>query len=702
MKRRWLVIAVAVASVAACQATGSDRVLEIEVLSNRADLLSGGDALVEIVLSDGADVSGLQVSLNGEDVRSTFALRPNGRVQGLLTGLPIGESTLTATLGWSEPTRIQLTNHPIGGPIFAGPQVQPWICRTEELGFGPSIDAQCNAPSKVEFFYRSTESDDFQPYDTANPPADVAEITTDQGVTVPYIVRREQGTLNRGIYSFAVLFDPSTEASPWEPPAAWNGKVYYSFGGGSAPLHYQMGPSNVFFGPPLSRGFVVATTSLNIFLFNSNSVVSAEAVMMLKEHIAETFGPIRYTISTGNSGGAIQQHLIANAYPGLLDGIQPVASFPDLWGNVREGIDCSLLLRYFKSTSPAMWEDVTQRNAVMDNANELPGTCENKVGAGAVSRHADPTVGCWPEAPPPSPEWVYNAETNPEGVRCTGQDYQVAMFGTRPDGLANRPYDNVGVQYGLVAVEAGIISPEQFVDLNEKVGGLDIDINWVPERSEADRMALDVVYRTGQLNLGHGMNTVPVIDARVCYNFEVHSCYQTWVMRARLAKTHGSADNHVVLSSSDFASVSIDLMDLMDRWVAAIKADTSEDPLAVKVVRNKPTEAVDACWIEGERVTDMEGCLEANPYFGSPRLGAGQSLDEDVMKCQLKLLDRMGYSVSFTDDQWARMEEAFPGGVCDWTLPSVGYTAAVPWLSFADGPGGRPLGPAPVSMVVSN
>ena len=48
------------------------------------------------------------------------------------------------------------------------------------------------------------------------------------------------------------------------------------------------------------------------------------------------------------------------------------------------------------------------------------------------------------------------------------------------------------------------------------------------------------------------------------------------------------------------------------------------------------------------------------------------------------------------------MEEAFPGGVCDWTLPSVGYTPAVPWLSFADGPGGRPLGAAPVSMVVTN
>jgi len=140
----------------------------------------------------------------------------------------------------------------------------------------------------------------------------------------------------------------------------------------------------------------------------------------------------------------------------------------------------------------------------------------------------------------------------------------------------------------------------------------------------------------------------------------------------------------------------------MDRWVAAIKADMSEDPLAVKVLRNKPEDAVDTCWLEGKRVTDMERCLEANPYLGNARIGAGRSLGDSVLKCQLKPLDRSAYSVSFTDEQWARMGQAFPGGVCDWTLPGVGYTEAVPWLSFADGPGGQPLGAAPVSVVGRN
>jgi hypothetical protein len=212
-------------------------------------------------------------------------------------------------------------------------------------------------------------------------------------------------------------------------------------------------------------------------------------------------------------------------------------------------------------------------------------------------------------------------------------------------------------------------------------------------------MALEVAYRTGQLNLGHSMNTIPTIDNRICRNSELHSCYHSWVMRARLAQTHGTAASHVIIFSPPDNEVSFDLM---DRWVAAIKADVPQDPLAVKVVRNKPAEAVDTCWIEAERVTDMDRCLQVNPYFGDARLGAGQSLEDGVLKCQLKPLDRSSYSVSFTDDQWVRMEEAFPGGVCDWTLPSVGYTEAIPWLSFADGPGGQPLGAAPFSMVVSH
>ena len=94
--------------------------------------------------------------------------------------------------------------------MFAGPQVQPWFCTTDANGLGPATDGACNAPTKYEFFYRSTDptKTGFQSYDPNHPPSDVATTVTDQGRIVPYIVRRETGTLDRAIYAIAVVFDP--------------------------------------------------------------------------------------------------------------------------------------------------------------------------------------------------------------------------------------------------------------------------------------------------------------------------------------------------------------------------------------------------------------------------------------------------------------------------------------------------------------
>jgi hypothetical protein len=688
--------------------------LEIRTLSNSADLISGGDALVEIVLPLGTDTSNVRVELNQRDITYQFATRADGRFLGLVDQLKLGENKLTAKAKGKPVEELTITNYPIGGPIFSGPQVQPWICETVAGGLGPAQDAQCNAPTKVEFFYRSTNpaTPGFLPYDHANPPTDVRTTTTDQGVTVPYIVRRETGTLNRSIYSFAVLADPSQAVAPWLSPRAWNHKLYYLFGGGAEPKHRQGVPTSVLLvqgGPTsnpsfrdlaLSRGFAVAMTSRDILQNNSNTVTSAESVMMLKEHIIETLGEIRYTMSVGGSGASILQHLIANAYPGLLNGIQPSLSLPDLWTTNTEAQDCSLLVRYFTSTAPQLWPDVAQQNAVMDNANELPGTCRGMVSPfyrvdyawmNPTSTSCDANV-VGGGVPNPEP-WMYDPVTNPTGTRCTLQDYQVAIFGTRrQDGFANRPYDNVGLQYGLKSLQAGKITPEQFVDLNEKVGGRDIDWHWTPQRSVADLLALRAAYRSGQVNLGGGMATVAAIDLGACevdfvsptFNSNLHSCFHTPSMVARLVKTNGHADNQVVLRLAP-EDVSFDVL---DRWLAAIEADTSSDPLAVKVVRNKPADAVDACWINGQKVIDAAVCAAAFPSFGDPRIGAGASIEDDVLKCELTPLSRSDYAVSFTDAQWARLQGAFPSGVCDWTKVSVGYTQAVPWLSFDEGPGG--------------
>src|SRR2546430_13159863 len=68
----------------------------IKVLSGRADLASGGDALVAIELPPGVSESRVRVTVGGRNVTGRFAKRANGRYEGLLTGLPHGPNVLTA------------------------------------------------------------------------------------------------------------------------------------------------------------------------------------------------------------------------------------------------------------------------------------------------------------------------------------------------------------------------------------------------------------------------------------------------------------------------------------------------------------------------------------------------------------------------------------------------------------------------------
>jgi hypothetical protein len=77
---------------------------------------------------------------------------------------------------------------------------------------------------------------------------------------------------------------------------------------------------------------------------------------------------------------------------------------------------------------------------------------------------------------------------------------------------------------------------------------------------------------------------------------------------------------------------------------------------------------------------------------------AGDAPTVYTMKCRLKPLRRTDYpGVTFTDAQWATLQATFPDGVCDFSKPGVGFRPPVPWLTYADGPGGKPLGEAPRS-----
>src|SRR5260221_12829328 len=114
-------------TLAAGVACAADNV-QIYVLSNRADLISGGEALVEVTIPAGADPAAMRVAVGQRDVTSAFAVRADGRYLGLIEGLALGENVVTAQLPGGGAARITIASHPSGGPVFSGPQVQPWSC----------------------------------------------------------------------------------------------------------------------------------------------------------------------------------------------------------------------------------------------------------------------------------------------------------------------------------------------------------------------------------------------------------------------------------------------------------------------------------------------------------------------------------------------------------------------------------------------
>ena len=83
-----------------------------------------------------------------------------------------------------------------------------------------------------------------------------------------------------------------------------------------------------------------------------------------------------------------------------------------------------------------------------------------------------------------------------------------------------------------------------------------------------------------------------------------------------------------------------------------MEADNRNVPLSQKVLDDKPAGASDECFIGPSltETTDPAACAAAFPHYGDARLGAGESMTDNAMQCQLKPLDRADYPVTFTDD----------------------------------------------------
>ena len=222
---------------------------------------------------------------------------------GVVTGLLNGKNVLVVRAGNSKKaTRLTITNHPIGGPVIAGRRQLPFVCATPtpQPATLARLGHQCQrAPyrgdrramqhrNRVPFLLQdhraglrqraarpsppavAPANTCFKPFTPGQPaPADSETTTTDLGITVPYIVRVERGTIDRGIFDIAVLFDPAQDWKPWAPQAAWNGKVVHSFGASTGQPRRQFRSEQSWVDDSaLSRGFMVVDNSMTDTLFN--------------------------------------------------------------------------------------------------------------------------------------------------------------------------------------------------------------------------------------------------------------------------------------------------------------------------------------------------------------------------------------------------------------------------------------------------
>lgn len=741
--------------LAACSSSPESATAQLNVVSNRADLVSGGDVLVEVLLSSADGRGALTLLSNGTDVTSALeATADPRRLIGRIEGLRIGENTLSTNIGNS----VTVTNHPKGGPVFTGPQIQPWECRND------ADDEQCNKAPSYSWLYKSSNplAAGLSDYDPENPASDVADTTTDTGETVPFIVRKEVGFQGRDEYTFFTLHKPDEPWTPANPQSQWNGAIMVPHGGncrghhrtsdsrtddysGTIPAVPLLEQSYI---TALSMGYsVLAASALNLG-HNCNLSYQAEALMMAKEQFIENYGPVRFTIGSGCSGGAITQNMIANAYPGLYQGLLTTCTYPDVISTATQFADYHILLKYFDSNipipeAPEDFESFTnlmadlagtvvnlnvardgtpftvpQQNAVYGH---LAGIVNASLADSALFAEAvNPASGCGgvPATVPGDPSTRFDDETNPAGERCDVLTFMENIVGPRErfpaadprdrwsqhekdlgKGFAGFPLGNEGVQYGLLPLQNGTITPAQFLALNVNIGGIDPSLNVTPQRLKPDYPALPNAYRSGILNTIVNMDTVPIINMTGPDPGAAHDSVHGYWVRWRLDREFGHHDNFAhwggvtpLIGDLSYMNQSLEVM---GEWLRAIEADGSDRPLAEKVVINRPDSAADQCnGIPGVMCPD-----ELMLVFGTPRTEAGADKYGDQAQCQLKPFSREddygfandGLPLPFpdwTDAEWEQLEAAFDVNgtpmVCDWSKRPLEWQPTIPWLRYQD------------------
>ncbi|MCJ8322068.1 MAG: DUF6351 family protein [Colwellia sp.] len=638
--------------------------------------------------------------------------------------------------------------------LYSGSNQYPFYCMTlnadlgqpivdNQQGYGvpvyKSIDKQqqiigyskdCNALSKLSY-YRITGELNIEQVGLT----ELSEHSLDAAAVK--LFRIEQGTINRFVYTMIMPISVD-EVGDRLAKSQWNNRLIYQFNGGSG-IGYRQGRQTAKRVmkrqiSQLLNGYAVISSSGNRTSYTYNMLLAEDTARRVKKQFTSLYGQPLYTVGIGGSGGGLAQYLIGQNSTGILDGLIPLYSYPDMITQTSYALDCDLLNNYFtfRADNRSSWNDWNHRQLIegMNALNDFPQRTAylqpvNQLMAGFI-----------PSLPQGNSECINgyfglsSFINNPQQgfirdffhqsvVQQTKWSYWQdlkELLGVDEHGYGLSTWDNVGVQYGLKAFVENSITVEEFLDINKKIGG------WKPQnkmekeailtpfgrklplwlslwgnqnitevendiaaRSQGSIIAMQQAYRWGQVFIGKV--ELPIIDVRhyLEQDLDMHHVSASFYSRLRLEQANGHSNNQIIWLSDKRYNPAEEAFKFMDKWLLALQNDSSGD-----VVAAKPVELKDSCFndtgqviangvdvFNGEWNGQYDGkCQQVFPMFSTSRIQAGGTWAGDVLKCQLmsitKAFEKELYGKHDMNEYKTLLQKIFPQGVCDYTKGDVG------------------------------
>jgi hypothetical protein len=649
---------------------------------------------------------------------------------------------------------IKLGEHGPVKSLYSGDIQYPFFCMTVDSGLGqPLIDNHSRfgvpvyddilQPNKVIGYSKDCSLATRVDYFSLKRGGEVTQLAASglinfsHGNSDEVLLRVEQGTINRFIYT-VIMPISIDEIGQRLSKSQWNKRLIFQFNGGSG-IGYRQGKQKA--KRVISRqkqqlldGYAVISSSGNKTSYTYNMLLAEDTARRVKKHFVSLYGEPLYTVGIGGSGGGLAQYLIAQNSTGILDGLIPLYSYPDMITQTTYALDCDLLNNYFtfRAHNRSYWLDWHKRQAVegMNALNDFPQR------AGYLQPVNQVMAGFVPSLPSGNSECINgyfglsSFINNPRQgflrdffhqdvvnqVKWSFWQDLVSILGQDEHGYGLSTWDNIGVQYGLLALQQNAISLEEFLDLNSKIGSwkpqreMEAEHIWLPlgrkiplwlslwgnqnitpitqgvaGRHKGSLKAMHSAYRSGQVFIGK--ITLPVIDVRHYLedDLDMHHVSASFYSRLRIKEQNGHSDNHVIWISDKNYNPAVLAFKLMDEWLLTLRSNPE-----ISVASAKPKSLADKCFsasgevlFQGDNIWDgqwnnkNEGqCQKIFPMFSTSRIQAGGTWSGDQFKCQLMPVNqaiKQGVYGSIDIGKYQQqLEKIFPQGVCDYNLVDQG------------------------------